>query len=111
MYRDNIGEQDGYFLLLQMQIESLQEEVTEADAMRKKASKRATDSEKRNKVLRQKIESLEGELRTLAQCWNCDKLGDHNACRKCSNNAIFLKEGKRFIWRGDAAGGGTNNGN
>lgn len=86
-------------ILLEMQVEELSFRLEREEEAHRKASARATASERRNRVLRSQSEELEGQLRTLEHCWNCPDLGNRKVCVRCANNSVFTsQDGKTFTW-------------
>ena len=91
-------ETDPKILLLEMQVDELSFLLEREEGAHRKASARATASERRNKLLRAQADALIKQLSTLEDCWNCPDLGNHDICSKCANNAVFSKEESTFIW-------------
>lgn len=87
-------------LLLELQNEELEASLNREEEAHRKATQRAAAYERRNKNLRAEIEKLKDDLRCLSHCWSCPDLGNHEQCKKCSNGAIMVEEGERFLWRG-----------
>lgn len=92
--------EEGFNILLQMQVEELTARLSASEEAHRKASQRATAAERRNSALRTKMESCEGDIRILAQCWACEALGKKEQCKKCSNSAVFIETEDGFVWRG-----------
>lgn len=91
---------ESQILMLEMQVDELLAKLSEEEIAHKKASSRATATERQNKALRKKTEFAESELAILEQCWNCPDLGNREICMKCSNNAVFEESGGKLQWRG-----------
>ena len=95
----NIENSDQLTMLL-MQIEQLQYEIDQEIASHKKANKRASDSERRNKKLKEIIAEMESDLAAAAYCWNCPNLGNSEKRDKCANNSVFIWNGDAYEWKG-----------
>lgn len=91
---------EAHVMLLQMQVEELQSALDKEQEMHRKASKRATAAEQRNKKLREAAEDMEGDLNILAQCMSCPDWGHREKCKGCTNSAVFQWNGTSFEWRG-----------
>lgn len=91
---------EAQLLLLELQNEELFAKLEKEEDAKQKASSRASAAERQNKALRKKVEFLISELETLEQCWNCQDLGNRGICSKCTNNAVFVQEDNRLLWRG-----------
>ena len=93
-------QENGELLMLHLQIEELTAMLVQEREAHAKASVRATAAERRNAVLRNQIREMESDMAIAAQCWGCDRLGDHDFCEGCTNSAVFIQEGKNYRWRG-----------
>lgn len=89
-----------YILLLEMQVEQLEAALSIEKESHRKASTRATASEKRYQKAKAMLDDMEGDIGILAQCWNCPDLGKHKKCAGCTNSAVFQKNGSTYEWRG-----------
>lgn len=77
--------------MLELQVETLETELVEADRLRKAACKRADSAERRNRNLKAKLTEADEILEMVAQCWGCTELGNRTACNGCTNREAFEK--------------------
>lgn len=97
---DNQSQEEGINLMLQLQVEEITALLTEEIEAHRKASRRASSLENRNKKLREQIEEMSADLNILAQCWACPDLGKKVRCAKCTNSAVFIEVEGTVQWRG-----------
>lgn len=97
---NNRSPEEGMNLMLQLQAEELTARLAKEIEAHRKASKRASSLENRNKKLRVLIEEMAADLDILAQCWACPDLGQKDRCAKCTNSAVFTEIEGAIQWRG-----------